>query len=133
MIHPLAGAVVLLTGAYLMGLAAVSLFAPARAERFLGGFASSARTHYAELALRVSAGGAMVIYAPSMRFPDAFAFVGWMLVITTAALAVVPWHWHQRFARWAVPQALPHLKLVGAASMLLGSLVLASVILGPGE
>ncbi|HLM66696.1 MAG TPA: hypothetical protein VK358_04170, partial [Longimicrobium sp.] len=100
---------------------------------FLGGFASSARTHSLELALRLGAGGAMVVYAPGMRFPDTFAFVGWMLVITTAALAAVPWRWHQRFARWAVPQALPHLKLVGAASILLGSLVLASVILGPGH
>jgi hypothetical protein len=133
MIHLLAGAVVLLTGAYLIGLAAVSLSAPARAARFLGGFASSARTHYVEMALRLSAGGAMVIYAPGMRFSDAFALVGWMLVITTAALLAVPWRWHHRFARWAVPQAIPHLRLVAAASILLGTLVLGSVILGPGR
>lgn len=133
MIHLLTGAVVLLTGAYLLGLAAVSLFAPARAAQFLGGFASSALTHYVELALRLGAGGAMVIYAPSMRFSDAFALVGWMLIITAAALAAVPWRWHQRFARWAVPQALPHLRLVAAVSILFGTLVLGSVILGPAR
>ena len=130
MIHLLAAAVVLLTGLYLIGLAAVSLFAPARATRFLGGFATSALTHYIEMALRLAAGAAMVIHAPQMRFSDAFALVGWVLIITTAALLAVPWRWHHRFAQWAVPQALPHLRLVAAASLLFGGLVVGSVLLG---
>jgi hypothetical protein len=73
----------------------------------------------------------MVVYAPSMRFSAAFGVVGWVLVITTAALLAVPWRWHRRFARWAVPQALPHLRLIAAASLLFGGLVLGAVILGP--
>lgn len=131
MIHLLAAAGVLSTGLYLVGLAAVALVAPARATRFLRGFATSALTHYVELALRLIAGGAMVIHAPNMRYPDAFALFGWILIITTAALLAVPWRWHHRFARWAVPQALPHLRLVAAASFLLGGLVLGCMIGGP--
>jgi hypothetical protein len=130
MTNLLALAVVLLAGLYLIGLGAVSLFDPARAARFLGGFASSARTHYAELVLRLGAGGALVAYAPRMRFSGAFALAGWVLIVTTAALLAVPWRWHQRFARWAVPQAIPHLRLIGAASFLLGGFVLACVIVG---
>jgi hypothetical protein len=129
-IRLLAAAVVLLTGLYLVGLAAVALFAPARATRFFDGFASSALAHYAELLLRGAAGGAMVIYAPSMRFSAAFAVVGWVLIVTTAALLAVPWRWHQRFARWAVPQALPHLRLIAAVSLLFGGIVLTCVIVG---
>jgi len=130
MIDLLALALVLLTGLYLIGLGAVSLFHPARAARFLGGFASSARTHYIELVMRLSAGGALVVYAPRMRFSGAFALAGWVLIVTTAALLAVPWRWHHRFARWAVPQAIPHLRLIAAASFLFGGLVLACVILG---
>ena len=130
MIDLLASVVVLLTGLYLIGLAAVSWFAPARATHFLDGLASSAWTHSLELVLRLGAGGAMVVHAPRMRCPGAFALVGWVLIITTAALFVVPWRWHQRFARWAVPQAIPHLKLVAAASFLFGVLVLACLVLG---
>jgi hypothetical protein len=51
MIELIARGGVLLTGLYLIGLAGVSLFAPARATLFLDGFASSARTHYLELVL----------------------------------------------------------------------------------
>jgi hypothetical protein len=130
MIDLLALALVLLTGLYLIGLGAVSLFAPARATFFLEGFASSARAHYVELVLRLGAGVALVTYAPRMRFSAAFALGGWVLVVTAAALLVVPWRWHHRFARWAVPQAIPHLRLIAAASFLFGSFVLACVILG---
>jgi hypothetical protein len=73
MIDLLALALVLLTGLYLIGLGAVSLFAPARATFFLEGFASSARAHYVELVLRLGAGFALVTYAPRMRFSAAFA------------------------------------------------------------
>jgi hypothetical protein len=130
MLDLFAAAVVLLTGLYLIALAALSLFAPARAAQFLGGFATSALTHYAELAVRLCAGAALVVYAPHMRFAEAFALAGWVLIVTTAALLVVPWRWHQRFARWAVPQALPHLRLVAAASVLFGCLVLGCMIAG---
>jgi len=130
MVDLLASAGVLLTGLYLVGLAAVALAAPAHATRFLGGFATSALTHYLELALRLIAGGAMVVHAPRMRFSDAFALVGWVLIITTAVLVAVPWRWHHRFARWAVPRALPHLRLIAAASLLFGSLVLGCMMLG---
>lgn len=130
MIEQLAFAVVLLTGLYLIGLAAVSLLAPARAALFLGGFATSALTHYIELVLRLSAGGAMVIYAPKMRFSEAFALVGWVLIITTAVLLAVPWQWHHRFAQWAVPQAIPYLRIIAVTSFLFGGLVLTCVILG---
>jgi hypothetical protein len=126
----LAPAVVSLTGLYLIVLGFASLLAPAHVTRFLAGFASSARTHYTEMGLRLAAGWAMAVHAPQMRFSEAFTLAGWVLVITTAALLVLPWRWHRRFAQWAVPQAIPHLRLIAAASFLFGGLLLACVILG---
>ncbi|MGI8835673.1 MAG: hypothetical protein ACR2H4_03430 [Pyrinomonadaceae bacterium] len=66
MINLLASILVLLTGLYLIGFAVGLLLSPARATRFLGGFASSAFTHYLELALRLIAGGAILLYARQM-------------------------------------------------------------------
>jgi uncharacterized protein YjeT (DUF2065 family) len=63
-----------------------------------------------------------------MRFGSAFAVAGWVLLLTTAALALVPWRWHRAFARRAVPYATSHLALVGAASLVLGALVLAAAL-----
>ena len=65
----LAGAIVAASGLWLVGLATMIFAAPVRAERFIRGFASSARTHYAEQSLRLIAGVAIIIFAPEMRFP----------------------------------------------------------------
>jgi len=130
MINLLASILVLLAGLYLIVLAVVLLLSPARATRFLGGFASSAFTHYLELVLRLIVGGAFLLYAPQMLFPSFFVIVGWVLVITTVGLFVFPWRWHQGFARRAVPYAIRNLWLIGVASFAFGVFVLASVVLG---
>ena len=130
MINLLGSILVWLTGLYLISLALVMLPAPARAKRFLSGFASSAYTHYLELVLRLIAGVAILLYAPQMLFSNFFAIFGWILVVTTVCLFAVPWQWHQRFAQWGVPYATSNLKLVAGASLVFGGFVLASVIFG---
>jgi hypothetical protein len=123
-------AVVFTTGLYLVGLAAASFLAPALAERFLLSFAGSAFAHYIELGIRLLVGGAFVLHAPHMLLEGAFAALGWIVVITTAGLVAVPWHWHRRFARRAVPQVVRHLRLLGIAALALGGLVLLATLYG---
>lgn len=130
MIDAIAFAVVVLAGLYLVVLAAVSLFLPAQANRFLLGFAASASTHYIELLVRAAVGGALVLHAPRMLFPYAFAVLGWVLLVTTAGLLLVPWRWHRGFAQQAVPRATRHLKLIGLCSLVFGGLVLVAAIAG---
>jgi hypothetical protein len=130
MINLLASILVWLTGLYLISFALVMLLAPARAKRFLSGFASSAFTHYLELGLRLITGVAILLYAPQMLFSNFFVIFGWILVMTTVGLFAVPWQWHQRFAQWSVPYATRNLKLVAGASFVLGGFVIASLILG---
>jgi hypothetical protein len=127
MIEALAFAVVVLTGLYFMALAGVSFFQPALANRFLHGFAASALAHYAELFLRLLAGGAFVLHAPRMLLSQAFSLFGWVLLVTTALLLLVPWRWHHRFAQLVVPRASGHITLLGLASLAIGGLILAAV------
>lgn len=120
--------VVLLAGLYFVVLAAVSLTAPARASVFLLGFASSAATHYAELLVRLLVGVAFVAQAARIPFSAAFYVFGWLLLVTTLGLLLIPWQRHRRFAQRAVPLALRHLPLVAFASLLMGGFVLWSAI-----
>ncbi|MBP6626847.1 MAG: hypothetical protein KA187_05470 [Arenimonas sp.] len=126
MIATLAFGVVLLTGAYFLALAAMCLFAPARARRFLLGLVGSASMHYLELSLRLLAGAAFLVHAPRMLAPGAFQAFGWLLLLTTAVLLLLPWRWHQAFARQMVPRALPFLPVIGLASLGLGVFVLVA-------
>ncbi|MEG3193053.1 hypothetical protein [Lysobacter sp. D1-1-M9] len=130
MIEALALTVVVLTGLYFIALAVVSLFCPAQANRFLLGFAGSALAHYTELFLRFMVGAALVLHAPRMLLPGAFTVFGWVLLVTTACLLLVPWRWHHRFAQQAVPRATRHITLVGLASLAIGGFTLAAVIRG---
>lgn len=127
MIESAAAAIVVLAGLYLIVLALLALLAPRRAGRFLLGFAGSAPKHYAELFLRLIVGAALVLHAPHMLLPRIFTLFGWILIVTTAALCLIPWRWHRRFAAHAVPRALPYLTLIGLASLALGALVVVAV------
>lgn len=128
----LAALVVLLAGLYLIGLAGLALVAPDRARRLLGGFAGSARAHFLELGLRAVVGLAMLLYSPHMLLAAAFRVFGWILVISTFALAAVPWRWHQRFAGIAVPMVTRRLWLLALGSSAMGVVVVVSVVAGPG-
>ena len=130
MIEVSAFAVVVLTGLYFIALAAVALFTPARANRFLLGFAGSPSKHYTELFLRLVVGGALVLQAPRMFLPGAFSLFGWVLLVTTACLLVIPWRWHHRFAKQMVPRATRYITLIGLASFALGGFILAAVTRG---
>ncbi|MBM3762334.1 MAG: hypothetical protein FJW36_19050 [Acidobacteria bacterium] len=107
------------------------LVMPDHAGRFLLGFAGSPLKHYAELAIRFLVGGAFLIAAPRALWPEAFRIFGWALVATTAGLLCIPWQWHQRFARQAVPEALRFLPSLGLASLILGGLTLWALVQGP--
>lgn len=119
-----AGMVVVATGAYLVGLAGVALFARPLAERFLGAFAQTARAHYLEQGLRLVAGFALVACAPFMAFPRMSAGLGWVIVITTAGLLLLPWRWHRRFALWVVPPLIRWLPVFALGALALGLFLL---------
>ena len=123
----LAIAVVVIVGLYFIALGATALLAPAIAKRFLLGFASSPLTHYLELTVRLIVGGALLVQSPRMHFSALLELFGWVLVVTTACLLLIPWQWHHHFARYAVPKAIRYLTLIGLSSIVLGSFVVFAV------
>jgi hypothetical protein len=124
MLDRIACLVILLVGGYFLALGIASLALPGRAARFLTGFASSAKVHYLELAIRMAAGLAFLQYAPKLPASIIFTIFGALLVSTTAILVLVPPRLHRRFAEWTVPEALRYLKLLGFVSTVAGLLIL---------
>ena len=123
----LAGIVVVGLGLCLIGMAVVIAIKPVLAERFLKSFASSARAHYTEQAARLIAGAAIVVFAPSMWYSELFKYFGWLIIVTSVGLLLIPWQWHQRFGKWAIPLVIRHLKLYALGTSALGALILCGV------
>ncbi|MGB0134297.1 hypothetical protein [Dokdonella sp.] len=121
-----AGAMVVAAGLYLVALGLAAMVMPARAARFLNAFASSAPVHFLELFLRFAVAACFLLYSPALRFPALFETVGWVLLVTSAMLLVIPWRVHRRFAAWAVPRATKHVGVLGICSLLGGLFVLYS-------
>ncbi len=123
----LAGVVVIGSGLFLVALAAAIVVMPTRIERFLKSFASSARAHYIEQALRLIAGAAFIVFAPQMQFPEVFRVFGWLVGLTAAGLFLIPWRWHHRFGAWAIPLAIKYIKLYALGAFALGAFILYAV------
>ncbi len=109
---------------FLIGLAVVIVTRPAPAERFLRSFATSAQAHYTEQGLRLLVGAAVVTFADSMRHPELFKLFGWLIVISTVGLLLIPWQWHHKFSTRVMPPVYRHMRLFA-----LGALALAAFIL----
>lgn len=124
----LAFAIVVVAGVYLVALGVGCFVRPNFAARFLLGFARSAFEHYLELALRVLVGASLVEMSGAPACPPIFNVFGWVLIVTSLLMFVMPWRWHQQFAQQAVPQALRYITLVGAASIMFGVALAWSVI-----
>ena len=119
-----AKAIVFLGALFFLALGAAALVRPAIARAFLLGFANTAVKHYAELLARVLVGGSLLVVARESAYPTAFSAFGWLLIGTTAVMALVPWRVHDRFARSAVPKSLRFLPLIGISSLLIGAALL---------
>lgn len=128
----LASVVVVGCGLFLIGLAGVILAKPPLAERFLLSFASSARTHYLEQALRLLIGASLLVLSPAMWQSSLFRLVGWALVSTSVALILLPWRWHQKFANRVLPTVVRYMTLYGVALAGFGALLLYGVFAGNG-
>jgi hypothetical protein len=130
MIDTLALVGVVLTCTYFLGLGAVALLVPGQAKRFLLGFARTARAHYAEMLMRLVIGGSLVGYGPHMFAAHAVGLFGWVILVTTAGLLLLPWRWHHRFAQRVVPPATRYITVIGWCSLALGGLLLAALVRG---
>ncbi len=132
MLSTVALGVVALLGLFLVGFAVAALLAPPVASRFLLRFAGTARLHYLELVVRLVAGAALVTAAGRMPFPMPILVFGWVVVLTTLVLSVIPWRWHQRFAKRSVPMALRYLPYIGICSLVAGVAILTGAIVAIG-
>lgn len=72
--------------------------------------ASNWRLQFTEQGLRIVAGAALIVRAPVAKLPSAFEIAGWLLVISSLVIIVLPIRWHGRYGaflvRWLSPSVL---------------------------
>ncbi len=122
--------IVLLAGLYLVTLASLIWIAPSRAQAFLLAFAATSRIHYFEMAVRVLVGVALIWASPRMAFSAGFLAFGWLLILTSLVLCLLPWRIHHRFASLVMPKVILHMPWFGLAAFGGGALIIGAAIRG---
>lgn len=120
--------VIAATSLGMIAMATAAIFSPDLLRRFLRGFASSARVHFFELAVRLVVGGSFIVFSPHLHLSGVFRLFGWLIVLTTVVMLLIPWQWHQRFAGTVVPVVTQHLRLYALGSLLLGAFILYGLV-----
>jgi len=126
-INLLSEVVILFFCIFLIGLAIAIVIKPKRAEQFLSSYASSARAHYTEQIARLIVGIAFIVLAPYMWYSNLFNLFGWILIVTTIGLLLIPWQWHHKFGEWVIPLTLRYMNFYAFGAFLLGALILCSL------
>lgn len=122
--------IVVMFGLGLITFTGVVFAKPAIAERFLMAFASSARTHYMEQVIRLLFGAALVVASPAMWQAKIFCLIGWIIIVSSAALMCVPWQWHHRFGQRVLPTLMRHLRLYAVCAFVFGALLIFAILAG---
>ncbi|MFY7847937.1 MAG: hypothetical protein ACOVSS_02655 [Bacteroidia bacterium] len=125
-----AKSIVVLAACFFLLFGVLAFVRPARIHGFLLGFAGSALKHFAELLVRLLVGASLLLLAPESAFAGVLSAFGWLLIITTALMALIPWRVHHRFTQSAVPKALQFLPLMGLVSLAIGACLLWAMVSG---
>lgn len=115
-------------GLYLIGLAVTAFVRPNIVKRFFQFFASSAKAHYIEQFIRLIVGSAIILFSDSMLYGSVFEIFGWVIILTTVALLMMPWKWHRKFGEWTNPFAVRNMKLYTGIAGLFGFFILYCVL-----
>ena len=129
-VNAIAGAILVAFGLFLIGVMVVVFARPAVAERFFMSFASSAQAHYAEQVVRLLVGASLIIHSAAMWQPKIFWFVGWAIAVSSLALILTPWQWHQRFGEKVRPVLIRRMKVYAVGLLAFGVLVIYAVFTG---
>jgi hypothetical protein len=127
-----AAVVVVAFGLFLIVLTGVAFAKPALAARFLMSFASSARTHYIEQAVRLLIGTSLVVLSPTMWQANVFWFIGWAIVVSSVALILLPWQWHHQLGERVLPMIVRRMNVYAIGLLAFGAFLLYGVLAGGG-
>lgn len=87
-------------GVWLIGLSLFMLAAPGRALKALAAMGGTPVMHFGEMALRILAGGVLMLAAAVSRFPSALTLIGGFLIASAVVLMLAPRRWHAAYSTW---------------------------------
>lgn len=120
---------VLLFGVFIIFVGFIMLFAPKKTRATLRKAGSTNFINYMEITIRLIPAVALILYADFCKFPGAFKIFGWIMLITSLILYIVPRKKHHNFSLKSAEILKPiYFQLISPFAFLFGGLIIFNVI-----
>ena len=122
--------VVIAAGLWLLGVGVLMVARPGYCLDLLGRMsnnlkASNWRLNLTEQGLRLLAGSALIVRAPVSKLPLLFEVLGWILVVSSAIILLVPITWHGAYGKWWAERLTPRaIRLLSPPPAILGAVLI---------
>lgn len=128
MITEIAKWVVIFFGIFIIFIGLVMLINPIKARNILRKAGSTNFINYTEITLRLIPAIALILCSELSKFPIAFKIFGWIMLITSLILYVVPRKIHHKFSMKSADILKPfYFQLISPFAFLFGGLILYNV------
>ena len=128
MIIEIAKWIVIFFGIFIIFIGSVMLINPIKARNTLRKAGSTNLINYAEITLRLIPAIALIVCSEVSKFPMAFKIFGWIMLITSLILYVVPRKIHHKFSMKSAEILKPiYFRLISPFAFLLGGLILYNI------
>jgi hypothetical protein len=105
------------------------LLKPNKARTTLRKAGSTNFINYAEITIRIIPAVAMILYANLAKYPEAFKFFGWFMLITSLVLYMVPRKMHHQFSMKSADMLKPiYFQLISPFAFLIGGLIIYNTL-----
>jgi uncharacterized membrane protein YfcA len=129
MIDVIAKWTTIIFGLFFIGVGLLMLIKPKKANLILRKAGSTNFINYAEITIRIIPALGLIISANNSKYPDILEIFGWLMLLTSLVLYVVPRQFHHKFAVKAANILKPlYFQLISPFAFIIGTLIIYSVI-----
>ena len=129
MIIEIAKWIVIFFGIFIIFIGFVMLINPTKARNTLRKAGSTNLINYAEITMRLIPAIALILCAEVSKYPIAFKIFGWIMLITSLILYVVPRKTHHQFSMKSADILKPlYFRLISPFAFIFGGLILYNVL-----
>ncbi|QED38091.1 hypothetical protein FK178_10305 [Antarcticibacterium arcticum] len=120
--------IVIFFGSFIILCGFIMLISPGKARSILRKAGSTNFINYAEITIRIIPAVALIVCAETSKFPEAFKIFGWIMLVTSLILYLVPRKLHHQFSMKSAAILKPfYFRLIAPFAFLLGVLIIYNV------
>jgi len=129
MILEIAKWIVIFFGLFIVFIGFIMLVKPKNARTTLRKAGSTNFINYAEITIRLIPATALILHSDFSKYPEAFKIFGWIMLITSLILYVVPRKLHHKFSMKSADVLKPiYFQLISPFAFLFGGLIIYNAL-----